>query len=208
MPLGSARKSPRILGIFAAGLMVATALTAGVSVLPSSPVHAQQELQAAPIDPSRGFADLVDRVMPAVVSVQVKFANVAATGQQGGLQVPGMPENSPFGDFFRQFPQNRPGPGMPDQGQRPEGSAVGSGFIITADGYAVTNNHVVKDASEVSVKMTDGKEYDADVIGTDPKTDLALIKIKSDTKFDYVPFTDIAPRVGDWVVAVGYGANA
>jgi serine protease Do len=188
--------------MFAAGLMVATALTAGVSVLPSSPVQAQQELQAPAIDPSRGFADLVDRVMPAVVSVQVKFANVATSGQQGGPQIPGL-EGNPFGDFFRQFPQLRPGPGMPDQGQRPEGMAQGSGFIITADGYAVTNNHVVKDASEVTVKMTDGKEYPADVIGTDPKTDLALIKIKSDTKFDYVPFTDNDPRVGDWVVAVG-----
>jgi S1-C subfamily serine protease len=120
MSLGTTRTPPRILGMFAAGLMVATALTAGISVLPSSPVQAQQELQAAPIDPSRGFADLVDRVMPAVVSVQVKFANVAASGEQGGLQIPGLPEGSPFGDFFRQFPQLRPGPGMPDQGQRPE----------------------------------------------------------------------------------------
>ncbi len=203
MSLENTRKAPRILGAFAAGLMVATALTTGISVLPSTPVLAQQELQAAPIDPSGGFADLVDRVMPAVVSVQVKFANVAATGEQASPQMPGSPEGSPFGDFFRQFPQLRPGPETPEQGQRPEGSAVGSGFIITADGYAVTNNHVVKDASEVIVKMTDGKEYPADVIGTDPKTDLALIKIKSDTKFDYVPFTAKEPRVGDWVVAVG-----
>ena len=81
--------------------------------------------------------------------------------------------------------------------------AQGSGFIISADGYAVTNNHVVKDAEEVSVTMKDGTEYQAEVIGTDPKTDLALIKIKTDKKFDYVAFTRTEPRVGDWVMAVG-----
>ena len=79
----------------------------------------------------------------------------------------------------------------------------GSGFIISADGYAVTNNHVVKDANEVTVTMNDGTELKAEVIGTDPKTDLALIKIDSDKKFDFVSFTDGKPRVGDWVMAVG-----
>ncbi len=67
----------------------------------------------------------------------------------------------------------------------------------------VTNNHVVKDAEEVTVKFTDGSDLQADVIGTDPKTDLALLKIKSDRKFDFVSFTDETPRVGDWVMAVG-----
>ena len=82
--------------------------------------------------------------------------------------------------------------------------AVGSGFIISADGYAVTNNHVVKDADQVSVTMKDGTEYKAEVIGTDPKTDLALIKIDGEgKKFDYVAFTKGEPRVGDWVMAVG-----
>ena len=203
MSSGSTRTAPKALGLFAGGLMVATALATAVTVLPSTPATAQNQLAAPAIDPSRGFADLVDRVMPAVVSVQVKFSNASAQGEGEGGQrmMPGLPEG-PLGEFFKQFPQFRQG--MPEQGQpRPEGMAQGSGFIITADGYAVTNNHVVKDADEVSVTLNDGEEYKAEVIGTDPKTDLALIKIKSDKKFDFVSFTPDEPRVGDWVMAVG-----
>jgi len=208
MNSSSTRKAPKALGVFAAGLMAATAFVAVTSVLPSTPATAQNQLQAQAVDPSKGFADLVDRVMPAVVSVQVKFSNAAAVNDgegegQGQQQMPNGLE-----DFFKQFPQfkNRmPGQGAPGgENQHPNGGmAQGSGFIISADGYAVTNNHVVKDADEVSVTMNDGTEYQAEVIGTDPKTDLALIKIKSDTKFDYVTFTNDEPRVGDWVMAVG-----
>ncbi|MFN4142281.1 Do family serine endopeptidase [Aestuariivirga sp.] len=204
------RIAPRALGFFAAGLMAATAMVTAATVLPSTPATAQNNLEAQAIDPTKGFGDLVDRVMPAVISVQVKFANVAASGEEGERAMPGLPEG-PWGEFFKQFPQFRNGmpgapgqdmPGMPDQ--RPRGGmAQGSGFIISADGYAVTNNHVVQGAEEVTVAMNDGAEYQADVIGTDPKTDLALIKIKSDKKFDYVTFTQDEPRVGDWVMAVG-----
>ncbi len=111
MSTGSPRTAPKMLGVFAAGLMVATALTATVTVLPTTPVHAQQQLQsAAPIDPSRGVADLVEKVMPAVVSVEVKFANVASNGngQRMMPNIPGLPEGSPFEDFFRQFRQGQP----------------------------------------------------------------------------------------------------
>ena len=207
----------KTLGAFAAGLMAATALVATVSVLPSTPAIAQNQLQAPAIDPSKGFADLVDRVMPAVVSVQVKYATVAAAEgdqSQGSKQLPNGME-----DFFKQFPQFRNMPGFGQGGQGGQGGdqggdgedshpnggmAMGSGFIISADGYAVTNNHVVKDADQVSVTMKDGTEYKAEVIGTDPKTDLALIKIDAkDKKFDYVAFTKEEPRVGDWVMAVG-----
>ena len=205
MSYNATRKAPKALGLFAAGLLAATGLVAVTTVLPSTPATAQNQLQAAAIDPSRGFADLVDRVMPAVVNVQVKFANAAATGeQQGGRQLPNGLE-----EFFKQFPQFRNGlPGMQghggEEGRQRGGMGVGSGFIISADGYAVTNNHVVKDADEVSVTMKDGTEYKAEVIGTDEKTDLALIKIKGEGKtFDYVAFTKDEPRVGDWVMAVG-----
>jgi serine protease Do len=195
---------PRTLNLVAAGLMLATALATGVSLMPASPVMAQSQTVQA-IDPSLGFADLVDRVMPAVVSVEVKFANAAAGTRDGeGLQgFPDLPDDSPFRDFFRQFPQFRDG--QPPQGQprRPEGMAQGSGFIISADGYAVTNNHVVGEADEVTVHTKDGTAYKAEVIGTDPKTDLALIKIKSDKTFQFVSFTKDEPRVGDWVMAVG-----
>ena len=203
MSSSTTRKAPKVLGLLAAGLLGATAMVAVTAVVPVAPATAQNQLQAQAIDPTKGFADLVERVMPAVVSVQVKFANTAAAEDQGGgRQLP-----NGFEEFFKQFPQFRNGiPGMPGQGegQRPEGGmAQGSGFIITADGYAVTNNHVVKDANEVSVTMNDGTEYKAEVIGTDPKTDLALIKIDAEKKFDFVSFTNDKPRVGDWVMAVG-----
>ncbi len=195
-------KATKVLGMFAAGLLATTAIVGATSVLPSTPATAQNQLQAEAIDPTRGFADLVDRVMPAVVSVQVKFANASAQGEGTQRMIPGLPEG-PWGEFFKQFPQFRQG--MPGQErQRPDGGmGQGSGFIISADGYAVTNNHVVKDANEVTVTMTDGTELKAEVIGTDPKTDLALIKINSEKKFDHVVFTDEEPRVGDWVMAVG-----
>jgi serine protease Do len=195
------RKAPKVLGLLAAGLLGATAMVAVTAVVPATPATAQNQLNAAAIDPTKGFADLVDRVMPAVVSVQVKFAPASAEGEGAQRMMPGLPEG-PWGEFFKQFPQFREG--MPGERQRPEGGmGQGSGFIITADGYAVTNNHVVKDANEVTVTMNDGTELKAEVIGTDPKTDLALIKIDSDKKFDFVSFTNDSPRVGDWVMAVG-----
>ena len=210
MSSASPRTAPKALGIFAAGLLAATAFVSAASIMPSSPAIAQNQLNAAGIDTSHGFADLVDRVMPAVISVQVKYANAAASDEDsagpGQQQMPGLPDG-PLGEFFKQFRGQIPG--MPGQGggedQRPRGGmAQGSGFIISADGYAVTNNHVVKDADEVSVTMKDGTEYKAEVIGTDPKTDLALIKIKGDgKKFDYVAFSKEQPRVGDYVMAVG-----
>jgi serine protease Do len=181
-----------ILGLLAAGMLSATALTTSLVMSPPAIVHA--ETQAA-IDPSHGFADLVDRVMPAVISVEVKFANVA---DQRDSNQPDLK------DFFDQFPQFRgqlpPGLEAPQHGG---GTALGSGFIISADGYAVTNNHVVQDAEEVTVKTKDGDEMKAKVIGTDPKTDLALIKIQSDKKFQFVNFAQSEARVGDWVMAVG-----
>ena len=203
MSLGSPRTAPKMLGMFAAGLMAATALTASIT-LPTTIVNAQSQIQAPAVDPSRGVADLVDRVMPAVVSVQVAFSNAAANdGEEGDQQAPPdlQQQDSPFRDFFKQFPQFRQG--QPDQGRRQPGMGQGSGFIISADGYAVTNNHVVKDADQVSITMKDGTEYKAKVIGTDPKTDLALIKIDAGRKFDYVGFSEATPRVGDWVMAVG-----
>ena len=194
----------KVLGAFAAGLMAATATVTAISVLPSAPAIAQNQLHAAAIDPSAGFADLVDRVMPAVVSVQVKFANASAEGEDAAPKMPGLPEGQ-MDEFLKKFPQFRNGmPGQRGENEAPRGGmGVGSGFIISADGYVVTNNHVVQSADEVSVTMKDGTEYKAEVIGTDPKTDLALIKIKSDKAFDYVSFTKEEPRVGDWVMAVG-----
>jgi len=142
-----------------------------------------------------GFADIVEKVKPAVISVRVKMERPAASHSDNEEQIP-WPPNSPFERFFRRF-------GMPNLPSGPEViTGQGSGFFISADGYAVTNNHVVENAESVKVTTDDGKNYTAKVIGTDPRTDLALIKVDG-SNFPYVKLADNAPRVGDWVLAVG-----
>src|SRR5690349_21545017 len=158
---------------------------------------------SAPAHPA-GFADLVAKVKPAVISVSVKIDRTAeTTGSGDGNVVPfgnGNGNGAPLDKFFQQF----------GFGDAPKGlqrhrmvKGEGSGFFISSDGYAVTNNHVVDHATSVEVKTDDGKTYTAKVIGTDPKTDIALIKVDADNSFPYVAFSNNAPRVGDWVVAVG-----
>jgi serine protease Do len=195
---------PKILGGLAvAALLGATALTGLTATTLPFDAKAETLLNHAPAE---GFADLVEKVMPAVISVEVKFANVSnLTGDRPDFRLPGfdeLPENSPFRRFFEQFPEFRGSPQLPmPRGRQSLGE--GSGFIITPDGYAVTNHHVVKDAEEVIIKTSEGKEYKADVVGSDSKTDLALLKIKESGNFAYVKFTDKEARVGDWVIAVG-----
>jgi serine protease Do len=149
-----------------------------------------QQLPQRPV----GFADIVEKVKPAVISVRVKMER-PANSDLSDDDLP-FPPGSPFERFFRRF-------GMPET---PNGKEVitgqGSGFFITQDGYAVTNNHVVQNAANVTVTTDDGKAYTAKVIGTDSRTDLALIKVDGNT-FPYVKLADNAPRVGDWVLAVG-----
>ena len=159
-----------------------------------------------------GFADIVAKVKPAVISVRVKID--AASAEPALMQqqrnddqdaIPSVP-GSPFDKFFQQFGQQfgRQGRG---QMQMPQGHQTvmgeGSGFFITADGYAVTNNHVVDHAKSVQVTTDDGSIYTAKVVGTDQKTDLALIKVDGKSDFPFVKFAERAPQVGDWVVAVG-----
>jgi serine protease Do len=143
--------------------------------------HAAGGVRQGPV----GFADLVAKVKPAVISVRV--------------QIVGNPESmadtaSPSA-FFQGFDQNK--------NSQEEITGLGSGFFISADGYAVTNNHVVDHARTVQVRLDNGTSYKARVIGTDPKTDVALIKVDTDKPVPYVKFSNEVPRVGDWVVAVG-----
>src|SRR6266516_3345150 len=148
-----------------------------------------------------GFANIVEKVKPAVISVRVKVSGGATMmGFEGDSPLPPNVER-----FFRRF-------GLPE-GLSPEQprtsprehlvTGQGSCFFISADGYAVTNNHVVDKASTVEVTADDGKTYIAKVIGTDPRTDIALIKVEGRSDFRYVQLAEKAPRIGDWVLAVG-----
>src|SRR5262245_809388 len=146
-----------------------------------------------------GFADIVERVKPAVIGVRVK---PETSSQRQQMQSNG--EDLPPGleQFFKRFGM----PGAPNSPNSPRGRqfsmAQGSGFFITPDGYAVTNNHVVERGKSIEIQTDDNKTYTAKVIGTDPKTDLALLKIDGND-FPYVRLSDKQPRIGDWVIAVG-----
>ncbi|MFC4174664.1 S1C family serine protease [Microvirga sp. GCM10011540] len=190
-----------------AALIAGGAVESGLIAPNSAHAELRSMTQAVPAAPS--FADVVERVKPAVVSVKVKVQNVAdRSGDGDGQQfsMPDLPPGHPMERFFRNF-RDRQEPGERGQrGQRQQprrfGQAVGSGFFISADGYVVTNNHVVDKASEVTVTMDDGKELDAKVIGTDPKTDLALLKVEG-SDFPHVRLAGQKARIGDWVVAIG-----
>jgi serine protease Do len=196
---------PRRLALLAsvAGLGIAVLAAGPSGYLPlnlpafTSAAHADTASATAPA----GFADLVAKVKPAVISVRVKIDQSmnGDTGMEGsGNEQDG--QMAPFERFFGQEFGGR----MPKGMQRHQViTGVGSGFFISADGYAVTNNHVVDHAKSVQVTTDDGTIYTAKVVGTDPKTDLALIKVDGKTDFAYAKFSDQQPRVGDWVVAVG-----
>ena len=143
------------------------------------------------------FADLADRLLPAVVNISTSQVVENRRGEQEFRFPPG----SPFEEFFREF-RERQGNG-PNQAPR-RSQALGSGFFISADGFLVTNNHVIEAADEISVILQDGSEFDAELIGRDEKTDLAVLKIERDDPLPFVPWgdSDIA-RVGEWVVAIG-----
>ncbi|MDQ8728581.1 Do family serine endopeptidase [Bradyrhizobium sp. LHD-71] len=166
----------------------------------STPAQAQVDQAVRHVQQPVGFADIVERVKPSVISVRVKAAEkpVAENSDDSPF-----PPNSPMERFFRRFggPDGFPG----SRGPRGRGpiSGQGSGFFISADGYAVTNNHVVDGAESVEVATDDGKTYPAKVIGTDPRTDLALIKVEGRTDFPFAKLSETQPRIGDWVLAVG-----
>ena len=151
-----------------------------------------------------GFSDIVARVKPAVIGVRAQAQEQALEGdgdnddQDSGdnRDSPG-PRHSPFYEFFHR--------GQPEEGAPHSRltTALGSGFCISADGYAVTNNHVVENGKKLAINTDDGKTYQARLVGTDRRTDVALIKVDGRSDFPFVKFADGFPRVGDWVLAVG-----
>ncbi|MEN3379489.1 MAG: serine protease Do [Hyphomicrobiales bacterium] len=200
----------RIVLLASAAMLSAGVLISGAQFVPArdisflaspalaSPAYAQNAQRPV------GFADIVEKVKPSVISVRVKVdGGPKMTGLEGDSP---FPPGSPMERFFKRF-------GMPDDqdgGPRPRGPrgrnysmGQGSGFFISADGYAVTNNHVVDHAESVEVTTDDGKTYTAKVIGADPKTDIALIKVEGRGDFPHVALADKPSRIGDWVIAVG-----
>ena len=205
LPARAERKgfSPRRLVLLAsvAGLAIA-AVAVGPSGFNGSNLPAfTTPALADSVQPSAGFADIVAKVKPAVISVRVKIDETAKTTGMGDNDESEGTPRIPFEKFFDQFGRQGMPQGTPRGRQGMTGE--GSGFFISADGYAVTNNHVVEGAKTVQVTTDDGTVYKAKVVGTDAKTDLALIKVESDKSFSFVKFADREPRIGDWVVAVG-----
>ena len=190
--------------------LLGTVAALGVAVLGASPgsspfsvnslIAPAQAAEAAATPP--GFGDLVAKVKPAVISVRVKIDqdnDKSAMLQQNRMD---SDEQTPFDQFSREFGFPGGMNGMPRQRHQVI-TGEGSGFFISADGFAVTNNHVVDHAQSVQVTTDDGTVYTAKVVGTDPKTDLALIKVEGKKDLPFVNFSDQKPRIGDWVVAVG-----
>jgi serine protease Do len=196
-PAPRGRISPRRIALMGSVAAIALAVLLGgpngFRQIPvpawSNQVHAAETLPH-PAD----FADLIAKVKPAVVSVRVKMEQGAQSSSSEDNGLPLQP-GAPMEKFFRQFGGDQPQ-------QRRAVTGEGSGFFISADGYAVTNNHVVDHAKTVTVTTDDGKIHTASVVGTDLKSDLALIKVEG-SGFPYVKFADHAPRIGEWAVAVG-----
>lgn len=186
---GSGRLVHRLL--VSAG--VAAALVAGAVSLPqltSGRADAQQIVVAPPAGAPMSFANLIERVAPAVVSIEVR----QRPGGRGQA-IPNMEQLPPgFEDFFRPGPRQR----------GPAPTSLGSGFFIAANGTIVTNHHVVEDAEDITIRLSDGREIKADLVGSDEPTDIAVLRIRGGGSYPFVRFDRQAQiRVGDWVVAVG-----
>ena len=142
------------------------------------------------------LAPLAEKISPSVVNITTSTTVEGRTGPRGIV-----PEGSPFEDFFKEFRDRNNG------GEAPaprKSSALGSGFVISEDGFVVTNNHVIEGADEITIEFFTGLELKAEVIGTDPNTDIALLKVEAPSALPFVSFGDSnAARVGDWVLAMG-----
>lgn len=213
----AAKFAPHARPAFAA-MFAAAALTM-FNAATTLPARAEAPAAGATIDTPFGrapmsFADLVEKVKPSVVSVSVvndggasKMAKNDGGSNRGAAPMPDLPEDHPLHDFFKNLPKDF-GQGQ-GQGQGPDGGkpkvvqGQGSGFVISDDGFVVTNNHVIDGATKIELQFDDGSKFPAKLIGTDQRTDIALLKIDSTKKFPAVKFAEAGTRVGDWALAVG-----
>ncbi|MEO1746280.1 MAG: Do family serine endopeptidase [Pseudomonadota bacterium] len=201
----------RLTGLLVAGAVVGAGFT-GYSAATLSPAIADPVRVEGPVA-APGFADVVDVVSPAVVSVRVRSTVSPVRDRLDNMMPRGfedLPDGHPFRRFFREFEREFGFGDRRDRGPRAERPrrarpvSQGSGFFISDDGFLVTNNHVIENGEEFTVILNDGTEYDAELVGTDPRTDLAVLKVDEGNDFTYVDFApDEKTRVGDWVVAVG-----
>ena len=186
--------SAAVLSLVAAGAIGEGALTAPHPARAAAVVTSDLQGPSVP-----SFAPLIARVKPAVVSVKVKIVHQSDLTHRSDWsnRLDNLPPE--IQRFFRQFGQENGVPANPQSVIVGEGS----GFFISSDGYIVTNNHVAQDSKSVTVTMDNGKVLDAKVVGTDPKTDLALLKVDEPGDYPYVTFAKEPPKIGDWVVAIG-----
>ena len=160
------------------------AVLVGGFVFGTNPVAARQ--------PGESFADLAEKSLPAVV-------NISTTQNISVGDRPDVPPGTPFEDFFKEFLERNPNGSQPRRA-----SSLGSGFVIDPSGIVVTNNHVIAGADEIVIRFQDDNELPAKVLGRDPKTDLAVLKVESETPLAFLKIGDSRKiRVGDWVIAIG-----
>jgi serine protease Do len=176
--------TPSIRSALRSSTLLALVLGFGISLAPAQ----QADAFGAP----ESFAELAEQISPSVVNITTS-ALVAAPADG----MPMVPEGSPFEDFFDDF-------GAPGGNGMQRSDALGSGFVISEDGYIVTNNHVIEGADEITIEFFSGKKLEAKLVGTDPKTDIALLKVEAEEPLPFVTFgnSDLM-RVGDWVMAMG-----
>ncbi|MCP4070111.1 MAG: Do family serine endopeptidase [Hyphomicrobiales bacterium] len=194
MVLSNAMRNIGIGNIGSALMVPLLAMVITVSPIPGgmTPAVAQD------INGPTSVADLAEKLLDTVVNIST---SQKVAQRRPNVPLPKVPEGSPFQDFFDELLPNRP----KDKNKRPRSrSSLGSGFVIDASGIVVTNNHVIANADEITVNFADGTKLEAEVIGRDPKVDIAILRVKPETPLKAVTFGDSnGSRIGDWVMAIG-----